>query len=53
MAARSRHNIIVGVGAPSSLALTADRSMTLCGFARHGDVNVHTGPQRVAGPSRR
>jgi FdhD protein len=41
--------ILVGVGAPSSLAvsLAADRGMTLCGFARRGSVNVYTGPQRV------
>lgn len=41
--------ILVGVGAPSSLAieLAADRGMTLCGFARGGDVNVYTGAERV------
>ncbi len=41
--------ILVGVGAPSSLAiaLAADRGMTLCGFARGADVNVYTGEQRV------
>jgi len=41
--------ILVGVGAPTSLAveLAADRAMTLCGFARQGDVNVYTGAQRV------
>lgn len=41
--------ILVGVGAPSSLAveLAADRSMTLAGFARGGNVNVYTGPERV------
>jgi FdhD protein len=43
--------ILVGVGAPSSLAvsLAADRNMTLCGFARGGSVNVYTGPERVKG----
>jgi FdhD protein len=41
--------ILVGVGAPSSLAvsLAADRGMTLAGFARRGRVNVYTGPERV------
>jgi len=44
--------ILVGVGAPSSLAieLAADRGMTLCGFARGGEhVNVYAGPERVSG----
>jgi FdhD protein len=41
--------ILVGVGAPSSLAieLAADRGMTLAGFARGGTVNVYTGVERV------
>ncbi len=41
--------ILVGVGAPSSLAieLADDRGMTLCGFARRERVNVYTHPQRV------
>jgi FdhD protein len=43
--------ILVGVGAPSSLAvsLAEDRGMTLAGFARAGRVNVYTHPERVTG----
>jgi FdhD protein len=42
--------ILVGVGAPSSLAvsLAQERGMTLCGFARRGRINVYTHPERVA-----
>ena len=42
--------ILVGVGAPSSLAvsLAGDRGITLCGFARGRTVNVYTHPARVA-----
>lgn len=42
--------VLVGVGAPSSLAiaLAAERGMTLCGFARGGTVNVYAGSERVA-----
>jgi FdhD protein len=41
--------ILVGVGAPSSLAVTLadDRGMTLAGFARGGRVNVYTHARRV------
>ncbi|HEX6115765.1 MAG TPA: formate dehydrogenase accessory sulfurtransferase FdhD [Solirubrobacterales bacterium] len=41
--------ILVGVGAPSSLAieLADDRGMTLCGFARAGRLNVYCGEARV------
>ena len=41
--------ILVGVGAPSSLAvsLADDRGMTLCGFTRRGNTNVYTRPERV------
>ena len=43
--------ILVGVGAPSSLAisLASDRGITLCGFARRGTMNVYTHPQRIKG----
>ncbi|HXD63318.1 MAG TPA: formate dehydrogenase accessory sulfurtransferase FdhD [Solirubrobacteraceae bacterium] len=43
--------ILIGVGAPSSLAieLADDRGLTLCGFARRGGVNVYTHPYRIAG----
>jgi FdhD protein len=43
--------ILVGVGAPSSLAvsLADDRGLTLCGFARGDSVNVYTHPRRVRG----
>jgi FdhD protein len=43
--------ILVGVGAPSSLAieLAADRGLTLCGFARAGRVNVYTSEERISG----
>jgi FdhD protein len=41
--------VLIGVGAPSSLAVSAarDRGMTLCGFARAGHINVYAGEQRV------
>jgi FdhD protein len=42
--------ILVGVGAPSSLAvsLARDRRVTLCGFARGGAMNVYSHPERIA-----
>jgi FdhD protein len=42
--------ILIGVGAPSSLAieLADDRGLTLCGFARRGTINVYTHPERIA-----
>ncbi|HUE25154.1 MAG TPA: formate dehydrogenase accessory sulfurtransferase FdhD [Solirubrobacteraceae bacterium] len=41
--------ILVGVGAPSSLAISLadERGITLCGFARRGNVNVYTHARRV------
>jgi len=49
-AARAGTPILVGVGAPTSLAVTlADEGgMTLCGFARGDRVNVYCGSERVA-----
>ena len=43
--------ILVGVGAPSSLAieLAGDRAMTLGGFARRGQINIYTGADRIRG----
>ncbi len=46
--------ILVGVGAPSSLAieLAKDRGMTLAGFARNGSVNVYAGVRAGPGVAR-
>jgi FdhD protein len=42
--------ILVGVGAPSSLAieLAEDRGLTLCGFARGTSVNVYSHAERIS-----
>ena len=41
--------ILVGVGAPSSLAISLahERGLTLCGFARRGRMNVYAHPHRI------
>jgi FdhD protein len=50
-AARAGAPFLVGVGAPTSLAvsLAAELGLTLCGFARGGRANVYTCPERVSG----
>jgi FdhD protein len=41
--------VLVGVGAPTSLAvsLARERNLTLCGFARRGRMNVYAGEGRL------
>jgi len=54
-AARAGAPFLVGVGAPTSLAvsLAEAQGITLCGFARDGEVNVYSGAERVAPTARR
>ena len=49
MAAMAGAPVLVGVGAPSSLAirLAHDKGITLAGFARAPRVNVYTHVERV------
>jgi FdhD protein len=49
-AARAGAPVLVGVGAPTSLAveLAEDRGVTLAGFARGGRVNIYTHSERVS-----
>jgi FdhD protein len=48
-AARAGAPFLVGVGAPTSLAiaLAEAQRITLCGFARKGEINVYSGAGRV------
>jgi FdhD protein len=49
-AARAGAPFLVGVGAPTSLAvsLAEAQGITLCGFARRGEANVYSRPERVS-----
>jgi FdhD protein len=52
-AVRAGARVLVGVGAPTSLAvsLAQDRGLTLCGFARGGRINIYAVPERVGPPA--
>jgi FdhD protein len=52
-AVRAGARFLVGVGAPTSLAvaLARERNVTLCGFARADSVNIYSAPERVGGPA--
>lgn len=48
-AARARIELIIGVSAPTDLAIKAAKywNITLCGFVRHGKGNIYTAKERI------